>query len=259
MRALLSVLGKAVTQSGMRYAVKRHLQLVRSGTRSFGQFGEDLLVAALFDGIQLDYRSAYFIDIGAFHPSLISNTFLHYKRGMSGINLDPSPDKIQMFHAFRPRDLSLARAVVAPGSPAEVTLASPPGYSEVASVLDGNAAPVALDASFAKRGLVYSKVPTITIAEVAKLAPPGKQLAYLNIDCEGLDEVLIGSMDLDRIRPHVMTVEAHLPYVGRVEALACSNTHRMLDAAGYLLMAQSGVTSVYFDGKLLERLPRLWL
>ena len=257
--ALLGVLTRAITQSGTRYALKRHLQLATSRTRSFGQFGEDLLVAALLDGIQLDYRRAYFIDIGAFHPSLISNTFLHYRRGMTGINLDPSPDKIRMFHAFRPRDLSLCRAVVPPDGPSEVTLASPPGYSEVASVIEGNAAPVALDAQFARRGLTYSKVPTITVTEIAKLAPAGKHLAYLNIDVEGLDEVLIAAMDFEAVRPHVLTVEAHLPYVGRLEALASSRTHQTLVAAGYLLMAQCGVTSVYFDGRMLPRLPALWV
>ena len=139
--ALLGVFSRAITQSGTRYAVKRHLQQMVGRTRSYGQFGEDLVVAALLDGLKLDYPRAYFIDIGAFHPSLISNTFLHYRRGMVGINLDPSPDKIRMFHAFRPHDLSLARAVVPVGSPPEVTLVSPPGYSEVASVLEGNGPP----------------------------------------------------------------------------------------------------------------------
>lgn len=257
--ALLGVLVRTVTQSGTRYAAKRHLQLTLARPRSFGQFGEDLLVAALLDGIKVDYRQAYFIDVGAFHPSLISNTYLLYRRGMRGINVDPSPDKIRMFHAFRPHDQSLCRAVVAAGGPPEVTLASPPGYSEVASVLDGNAAPVALDAQFAARGLTHTRVQTLTMDDLLALAPPGKTFAYLNIDVEGLDEVLIAAMDFSSVRPHVLTVEAHLPYAGRLDALAGSTTHRALGEAGYCLMAQCGVTSVYLDGQVLPRLPPLWL
>ena len=56
-----------------------------------------------------------------------------------------------------------------------------------------------------------------------------------------------------------MTVEAHLPYAGRLEALAASPTHRGLTAAGYVLIAQCAVTSVYFDGRLMEQLPELWV
>src|SRR5438045_8009791 len=69
---------------------------------SFSQFGEDLAVLRHFED-----RVGYFVDVGAHHPIRLSNTYLLYRCGWSGINVDANPDGIELFRKKRPRDLTI--------------------------------------------------------------------------------------------------------------------------------------------------------
>jgi hypothetical protein len=257
--AKLAVLAGAARSRPLRYAVRRHLRLRASAGRSYSQFGEDLVIAKIFHSLRLDPERAFFLDVGAFHPSWNSNTYLFYRRGMSGINVDTAREKILLFEAFRPRDVSLVGAVVGDDGPAEVTLASPPGFSDAASVLDGNPAPTAEEPFFAQFGLRHTRVRTLRMAEVLDRAPRGKRFAYLNIDCEGLDERIVRSIDFERVRPAVLSVEERLPLVDRIEHLRASSIARYLAERGYAFVSQCALTSLYVDARLLETHPELWV
>jgi hypothetical protein len=39
-------------------------------------------------------KSGFFIDIGAHHPFRYSNTYMFYKKGWRGINIDATPGSI---------------------------------------------------------------------------------------------------------------------------------------------------------------------
>lgn len=255
----LSVVAEAVRNRPVRFGVRKHLELAMSRCRSYSQFGEDLVVGKIFQSIGLDLETSYFLDLGAFHPSWISNTFLFYRRGLSGINVDTGRDKIRLFEAFRPRDVSLLAAVVPDDGPAEVTLASPPGYSEAASVLEGNEAPVAEEPRFARFGLRYTRLNALKVSELLDLAPRNKRFAYLNVDCEGLDERIVRSIDLERVRPAVLSFEASPPIDGRLDHLRDSEVARFLRERDYAFISQCALTSIYVDARLLREHPQLWV
>lgn len=256
--AKLAVFAGAARNRPLRYAVRQHLRL-RSAARSYSQFGEDLVIAKIFHSLELDLERSYFVDVGAFHPSWNSNTYLFYRRGLTGVNVDTAEEKIRLFRAFRPRDVSVVGAVVGDDGPPEVTLASPPGFSDAASVLDGNAAPTAQEPFFARFGLRHTRVRALKVAEVLALAPRDKRFAYLNVDCEGLDEPIVRSMDFDQARPAVLSVEERLPLVDRPERLRESPILRFLAEREYAFVSQCALTSIYVDARLLEAHPELWV
>jgi len=47
------------------------------------------------------------MDVGCYHPKKFSNTYMLYKKGWSGINIDMEEDKITLFDMVRPRDLNV--------------------------------------------------------------------------------------------------------------------------------------------------------
>src|SRR3989344_4572766 len=57
------------------------------GKRSYSQSGEDMILRSIFD----DKKEGFYVDVGAFHPKLYSNTYYFYKRGWRGINIEPNP------------------------------------------------------------------------------------------------------------------------------------------------------------------------
>lgn len=91
------------------------LQILRSlaklavgrGVRtSYSQDGEDLLVDSL-----LRKKNGTYVDVGAYHPILYSNTYAFYRKGWSGLVVDPNPSLKPLYSFFRPRDRFAEAAV----------------------------------------------------------------------------------------------------------------------------------------------------
>ena len=55
--------------------------------KTFSQFGEDLFIKKFFEY----KKKGKYVDLGAFHPMRLSNTYLLYKNGWSGTNVDLNP------------------------------------------------------------------------------------------------------------------------------------------------------------------------
>ena len=77
----------------------RNRKFLKKGT----QFGEDEYILDLFEK---NFKGK-FLDIGCYHPTRHNNTFLMYKNGWSGINIDLNPLAIELFNFMRPRDINI--------------------------------------------------------------------------------------------------------------------------------------------------------
>ena len=65
--------------------------------------GEDLIIERLVKHLS----KGTYVDIGCYHPKVGSNTFKLFKKGWTGINIDPNPNTIRLFNQFRPKDINL--------------------------------------------------------------------------------------------------------------------------------------------------------
>lgn len=68
-----------------------------------------MLFAAIFKRLGIEKPS--YLDIGACHPTIISNTALLYSHGSSGINVDANPEHLDAFKRERPRDITVIKGV----------------------------------------------------------------------------------------------------------------------------------------------------
>ena len=71
------------------------------------QFGEDKKIIKLFN----KSKKGTYLDVGCFHPTRQNNTYLMYKQGWSGINIDLNPLTIELFKIARPYDINICAAV----------------------------------------------------------------------------------------------------------------------------------------------------
>ncbi len=62
----------------------------RFGGVTHAQHGDDIIIRAVFDNLGIDNPS--YLDIGAHHPTNISNTKLFYDAGSRGINVEANPN-----------------------------------------------------------------------------------------------------------------------------------------------------------------------
>jgi FkbM family methyltransferase len=56
---------------------------------SYSQCGEDLIINFIFQILQIAQPS--FLDLGAHHPTYLSNTYFFYERGCTGVCVEPDP------------------------------------------------------------------------------------------------------------------------------------------------------------------------
>src|SRR5882762_9035683 len=72
-------------------------------TKSYSQEGEDMILQRIFAGKE----RGFYVDVGAHHPRRFSNTYFFYRKGWSGINIEPSPEAVRAFQSDRKRDTNL--------------------------------------------------------------------------------------------------------------------------------------------------------
>ena len=71
--------------------------------KTYSMFGEDLIVKDFFK----KKKKGFYVDVGCYHPLEGSNTYLLYKRGWNGINLDINTLSIELFNVARKEDLNV--------------------------------------------------------------------------------------------------------------------------------------------------------
>ena len=73
----------------------------------FSFSGVDIILEKIFK----NQNKGIYIDVGCQHPIKNSNTYLLYKKGWEGINVDLDKDNIDLFNASRSKDYNFNKAL----------------------------------------------------------------------------------------------------------------------------------------------------
>ena len=90
-----------------------HQYFKRYYIRSYSQYGEDLIINDFFKRY-FDINGNY-LDIGAFHPKMISNTHMLHTIGWKGTIIDLDDFKIELFKRTRKDKVNTLKRIVIPG------------------------------------------------------------------------------------------------------------------------------------------------
>ena len=74
---------------------------------SYSQFNDDVFIKKFFQNKAI----GNYVDIGCHHPFRLNNTYLLYKRGWKGLNIDLMNINIDLFNIWRPRDKNICSAI----------------------------------------------------------------------------------------------------------------------------------------------------
>ena len=201
---------------------------------SYSQEGEDLILLRMFES----NRPGFFIDVGAHHPQRFSNTFLFYRRGWRGINIDPSPEAIALFNAERPRDINLALGVSdEPGTLTYFVFDDP-----ALNTFDEKLARER-ERTTAYRVTGTRQVQVARLDELlARHLPPGQSIDFMSVDAEGYDFNVVRSNDWSRFRPRYLLVEC---LASSLTSIAEQPMHKSLEDRRYRLFAKTVNTLFY--------------
>ena len=166
---------------------------------SFSQAGEDMILRHLIGSGKMD---GFYVDVGAFDPVQLSNTYFFYTHGWRGINIDARPGSRSLFEKVRPRDINV-----------EVGISTSAG--ELTYYVVGEHSPMnSVSREFLNHVGMLDKVtreirvPVLPLADVLERhLPTGQAIDFMTVDVEGHDLEALQSNDWDQFRPRFLVVE----------------------------------------------------
>ncbi len=212
---------------------------------TFSQFGEDTVINHFLTLDGIPTYKGFYVDVGAFHPRMYSNTRTLTYFGWRGLNIDVNPDAIEMFKRERPNDINICCAVAEAeqmhtlykfeNAPAANTICR-----EFAEKFGSET-----NFGFAEHGATLARPLNDILAENL---PSGQAIDYMNIDVEGLDRTIVSGLDFDRYRPKILSIE-----LGDADKLDLKNdeTVRSISKNRYQLMAINYITYIFVDQSVL--------
>ena len=168
--------------------------------RSWSQEGEDLILNRIFEY----KKKGFYIDVGSHHPKRFSNTYLLYRRGWNGINIDAMPGSMENFRRYRPRDINIEAGIAETEGFLRYYIFNEPalnGFSKDLSLLRDSQ-------NNNYRILNTLLVPVSPLSKLLKkYLRTGHKIDFLSVDVEGFDLEVLKSNDWTSYRPHYVLVE----------------------------------------------------
>jgi|SRR3989344_2775804 len=218
--ALLKALAKLLLKRGVR--------------ESYGQFGEDAFIQSLVKHI----TNGVYVDVGAYHPTLYSNTYGLYTKGWRGVAIDPNHAMRPLFRVLRPHDTFVCAAIGEGGS------------GQYYRFNDGAYNTFDEAEAIKRKGLRWLKflgASPVAFKPLAEILTEQKitHIDFLNIDVEGRDLQVLESHNWS-IQPTVIAIEDDSFNPSQPTA---SPVYNFLSGKGYILAGFCGLTLVWKLGK----------
>ena len=164
----------------------------------YSQNGEDLILNRFLD----NKKEGFFVDVGAHHPIRFSNTFLFYKKGWSGINIDAMPGSMAAFNKIRPKDINVEKGIALKND--KLTF-----YQFNESALNTFSKEEAFSKNKDGYKIIQRNLIEVDTLEniLDKYMPINTKIDFLNIDAEGKDEEVLISNNWVKYKPSYILVE----------------------------------------------------
>ena len=205
------------------------------GRMSYSQEGEDLILKRIFNAMGL--KKGFYVDVGAHHPYRFSNTFLLYRQGWSGINIDPMPGSKIIFDKKRSRDINIECGVGDLEGELTYYMFNEPALNTFSL---SEVARKSTTKYFVRneQKIKISRLDSI----LNKYLPAGIMIDLLSVDAEGFDEKILLSNDWKKYRPKIILVEILNKDIYEIDDLGLV---KLLREEGYALVAKTLNTYIW--------------
>jgi FkbM family methyltransferase len=204
---------------------------------SYSQSGEDMIVNFILNTLELSNPT--YLDIGAHHPTYLSNTAFFYSKGCKGINIEPDPVLFKAIIKKRKDDINLNIGIGTQQGSMEFYLLSSPTMNTFSKE--------AAEELVSKHGMSIKqviRVPVDTLINVINQYCDGNFPDFLSIDIEGLDLEILKTIDYQNSHPKVICVET-ISYSTSGNGKKDINILNFLQEQNYILYADTYINSIF--------------
>lgn len=215
---------------------------------SWSQQGEDLLIDFIFKSY-LNCNNPSYLDIGANHPFALSNTYIFYKRGCKGVNMEPDPALIDDFKKLRPRDININVGVGKENATLDFYVMSTPTLNTFSKEV--------AEENKKSKHLGYpkivdiKKIPVVPVNELLKEHFSNNHPYFISIDVEGWDYEILSSIDFSLYKPDVICIETNKVVEENIDEYVT-----LLGEAGYSQYAETSINSIFIKADIIENIRR---
>ena len=194
---------------------------------SYSDFSEDLILEGIFEGLTGSY-----VDVGAGHPVIGSNSYLFYKKGWDGITVEPIKLHNVLHRLKRSRDLQINKLIGESKNrvkfyefnPTQLSTNSESQYKDM------------IAKGMKERRTYY--LDSISINDV--LSKVNNNEYFLTIDCEGYDYEIITMIKWNLIyKPKAIVFEIIS------SSIQSREIHQLLITQGYSLTKRTSINNIY--------------
>ncbi len=161
--------------------------------KNYSQFDEDLFIKDFF----LNKAPGKFVDIGCFHPIRYNNTYLLYKSGWRGVNIDLNPVCIDMFNIIRKNDKNICSVIGEKNENVKVYIEH---LFSAANTTDKEIYEKDQKKNKLFKNIINSKMRKFD--DIVK-----EKFDFLNIDVEGIDYDILKTINLVFYQPKLICIE----------------------------------------------------
>lgn len=213
---------------------------------SYSQCGEDIILHQLL--MVLGITRVSYLDVGAHHPTYLSNTYLFYENGSNGVCVEPDPILFEAFNSKRPRDTHLNCGVgIVPGEADFFVMST--------STLNTFSKKEAERyQSYGQQRIMKTiKIRLETINEIIRQNFE-KTPNMVSLDVEGLDYLILQNFDFKKYRPEVFCLET-LSYTEDKSERKLTEIIELMHANGYLTYADTFINTIFVDAAAWNNRP----
>jgi hypothetical protein len=208
--------------------------LFRSRYKDYSQFGEQIYILDFFGSIKGKY-----LDIGAGQPIKGSNTYALYRKGWTGICVDPLRRNSWLHRLLRKRD-EFVQSLAGPPGEASLFSFEPYAYSTILPDVATKVLEKLGEGVHLKR---VSKIEVIPPHQIVQRFTDPTKVNFLSIDVEGADLEVLKSNDWSIFSPNLICVEQW------EEDLKLEGFSQFLESKGYRFEKRIGYSTFWSKQK----------
>jgi len=213
---------------------------------SYSQCGEDLILQFLFRVLGISKVS--YLDIGAHHPTYLSNTYLFYENGGHGVCVEPDPSLFDEFGKKRPRDTHLNCGVGISAGEADFFVMS------ISTLNTFSKEEAERYQSYGQQRIVKTirmelKTTNEIIERNFENCPN-----LVSLDVEGMDYLILQNFDFKKYRPEVFCLET-LSYTENKSERKLTEIIDLMHENGYMTYADTYINTIFVDNAAWNNRP----
>ena len=204
--------------------------------KTYSMYGEDLIVKKFFK----DKQKGYYVDIGCYHPIEGNNTYLLYKKGWNGINIDINQLSIDLFKKARADDLNINIAISNKFKKVKLYYRK---KINMLNTIDKKFAKVNFKKGFNTKTIYSNSLDSI----LEKSKYRNKKIDFLNIDIEGNEINALKSFNFKKYKPKLVCIEIHnlKTTKNNVSYYKESPIYKFLNKKSYKLLWNNGFSFIF--------------